>query len=633
MNADAPVGPSPAAHDERARTVLREVYLTVDRRTLGFTRILLGFYLILDLVRRTPDWLAMFSDRGILPSHVILFKPQSDNLSLFTAFSSPGELWALWALGLAIYLSLLVGYKTKIAQVASLLFVTAMNGRVLLIENGGYVIQNLLLLWTCFLPLGDRFSVDALRASLRRRKETTIEALADRRGMENPQQSEPVVSLTMLVILLQLSALYYFNVVHKTGPAWKDGTAVHYVLYNDRMATPFVPFVRDYLPTPLVIFLTKTTMAFEAALPLCLLSPIAVKWARRAVVFMMCTLHIAFGSTFTLGPFAWACCIFSTLMFRSGDWELAFSTMRRTHRARTVLLREGSAVAFGIARVLARFDKFELLTFRLADDVQGVFEVEGGPAGRHRGGRALSEVVAALPLGPLVAWIPRLPLLSGLFDGLSLRMMRPSFSAWVGASLTPTAPRPAPSSAFSRGYARVRLGLREGLVALMLAAAVNQALVELWVARPLHLSQPEPLRSLAHKLRFLQGWFMFSPNPVMDDGVVVCDAETVDGRTIDPFTGRAPLHDLGGEVQFNQIWQDYMNRIQLPGNKFYRESLKAWLLHYHERSGRPEDRIVAARVVWAHDLNPRLGSTASTGYEERELLSFDTRTGKSQIPQ
>jgi hypothetical protein len=170
---------------------------------------------------------------------------------------------------------------------------------------------------------------------------------------------------------------------------------------------------------------------------------------------------------------------------------------------------------------------------------------------------------------------------------------------------------------------RVGIGVREAGVAVMLAAAVNQAAVELWVFRPYRLSQPEPLRSLSHKLRFLQGWFMFSPNPVMDDGIVVCDAQTADGRHIDPFTGRPPSFELGAAVQFNQIWQDYMNRIQLPANAAYRDALRAWIERYHVRTGNPADRIVAARVVWIHEMNPRIGATQGTDYQERELLEFD----------
>lgn len=612
--------------------LLRDVYLTMDRRTLGLTRILLGFYLILDLLRRTPSWLDMYSRDGILPAHVNLLRPQADNFSIFNAFSTPGELWVLWAIGLLSYLALFAGYKTKVAQIASLVFVTSMNGRVLLIENGGYVVQNLLMLWTAFMPLGDRFSLDALLASMSRRRETTAEALGDRPAMDDPRSAEPAVSLVMLAVLLQLSALYFFNVVHKTGPAWKNGTAVHYVLYNDRMATPFVPLVRDHLPAALIVFLTRATMVFEAALPMCLLCPVAVPWARRAVVFMMCTLHIAFGATFTLGPFAWACCLFSTLMFTSADWDLCLRTMRREHRARRVVLREGSPGALWTGRVLARLDRFELLAFRSAPDVDWPFEVERADGRRARGGAALSDVIAALPLGPLVAWIPRLPGLSWIIDASFARLSTHAPSGRLGPSEAPIAPGGPASSPLDRARSRAAVALREGLVVLMLATAVNQALVELWVARPLRLSQPEPLRSLAHKARFLQGWFMFSPNPVMDDGIVVCDAETADGRHVDPFTGRAPSYDLGGSLQYNQIWQDYMNRIQLPQNSFYREALKAWLLEYHDRTGRPGDRVVAARVVWAHDTNPRMGSTVSTDFEVRELLVFDTRTGESAKP-
>jgi hypothetical protein len=39
---------------------LREWYLTFDRRTLGLTRLFIGFYLIFDLLRRTQDWWKMF---------------------------------------------------------------------------------------------------------------------------------------------------------------------------------------------------------------------------------------------------------------------------------------------------------------------------------------------------------------------------------------------------------------------------------------------------------------------------------------------------------------------------------------------------------------------------------------------
>jgi hypothetical protein len=42
------------------------------------------------------------------------------------------------------------------------------------------VVLTELVVWSMFLPVGRRFSVDALRASLEARRETTPEALNDR---------------------------------------------------------------------------------------------------------------------------------------------------------------------------------------------------------------------------------------------------------------------------------------------------------------------------------------------------------------------------------------------------------------------------------------------------------------------
>src|SRR5262249_20392202 len=124
-------------------------------------------------------------------------------------------------------------------------------------------------------------------------------------------------------------------------------------------------------------------------------------------------------------------------------------------------------------------------------------------------------------------------------------------------------------------------GLRELFAVAMLAGAVNQALVELWcVNRRVKVPQPEPLATIAHKFRFLQGWFMFSPNPVMDDGTIVVDAVTIDGRHIDPFMGgKPPNFDLSSakSLHLSQIWGDYFNRIKDPGYAGYRDAMRDYI--------------------------------------------------------
>jgi hypothetical protein len=186
-------------------------------------------------------------------------------------------------------------------------------------------------------------------------------------------------------------------------------------------------------------------------------------------------------------------------------------------------------------------------------------------------------------------------------------------------------------STVARKWTRVTAGVREALVLAFLVGAVNQALVELWVARPLALPQPEIPRLLAHKMRYLQGWFMFSPNPVMVDGILVVDAITVDGRRVDPFTTdtyeyrlEPPHYDLLGAKSFkyNQIWSDYFNRMGMSQNTAFRKPMQEYMFRLPDRTGNPDDAIVKGTVYWLEDNNPRWGETTSYGFSRKELFKF-----------
>ncbi len=270
-----------------------------------------------------------------------------------------------------------------------------------------------------------------------------------------------------LAIVLQIWAIYYFNVIHKRGPAWHDGTAVHYVLYNDRMGTPLVGLLRDHIPNFAVKFMTRSAMFFEAAIPFALLQPFVRPWSRRFVIVGMCTLHLAFGFTFCLGPFAWSCCVFATLLFTSADWEIAARTMKRAARARVVAFDPRSGAALFACRVLARLDRYQLLTFvedesvssgiavRRKDEAAGLVTMGATPPNPRSGLSnvdAFADVVAALPLGPAIAWIPRLPGVRGLFDAVLGALAHRDLSAFFGLRVPPVN-APAEIAGIDRGSA------------------------------------------------------------------------------------------------------------------------------------------------------------------------------------
>jgi hypothetical protein len=566
----------------------------------------------------------MYASTGVIPPALNLERPLlGDVISVFNAFSSPFELSLLRALMLAAFACLMAGYRTRLAHLVSLVLVIGMNARSPAIVNGGYVAESLLVMWTAFLPMGDRFSVDALLASLRRRPEATAAELNDHRDLLPPTLAAPHRSLVAPVLLLQLAAIYALNAIQKTGDMWRDGTAVHYVLYLDRRVTPIVALVRDHLPAWLVVIATKSTVFLERLVPALLLLPLWRTWARRISLAIINLLHLGFGVAFQLGPFAWSLCVFSTLLFTQEDWDLAAATMIRRARSKNVVFDPRSGAALLACRILARLDRFELLTF--AEEEGAPLGVRRGPGPAVTGSAALADVIEALPLGPAVAWIPRLPGLRDLFDAALRALAARDVSGFFGLHTVraPAPPLEAPLVAHARVIAA---GLREALVVLMLAAAVNQACVENPVVNLRYkVPRPWPLRLLSQRFFLRQGWFMFAPDPESEDGNLVVDAVTADGRRLDPFTGKPPDFTLAhpGRRRPSQAWGDYFARIHTPSWTGHRAALRAYLLRLPERTGNPGDALVSGDVYWIEEQCPRWGETRPHGYQRVKLFSFE----------
>ena len=162
----------------------------------------------------------------------------------------------------------------------------------------------------------------------------------------------------------------------------------------------------------------------------------------------------------------------------------------------------------------------------------------------------------------------------------------------------------------------------------MFAGAVNQAIVELWVInRRIKVPQPEALRLLSHKMRFLQGWFMFSPNPVMDDGTIVVDAITVDGRHIDPFTGGKPPN-------FDLIDAKSLGSTRSGATTSTASSCRGTGLPRRDEGvhvpaprahGQPERRDRLGRRLLGPGHEPEVERDKSWKFERNKLFSFENR--------
>jgi hypothetical protein len=286
-------------------------YLTADPRALGVGRIALALVLLLDLARRARDLETWYTNYGLLPNHTTLWKPPFDyTLSLFFTASLPSEAGFGFVVCGVLYLMLLLGVKTRFAQVTSLVAVLSLHGRCEFVQNGGDAVLSELTLWTCFLPMGRRYSIDAVRA-------------ARANGASSRELSNaPVVSLGALVVVLQLTVIYLFNALQKTGGTWRDGSVVHYMLYQACNDTALAVLVRDHF-TPLHSkILTYTAWAIEGTLPVLILSPFFMRWTRRAAVLLVVALHLGFATFLNLGIFVPAMIAYTPYLLVPADWDV-----------------------------------------------------------------------------------------------------------------------------------------------------------------------------------------------------------------------------------------------------------------------------------------------------------------------
>src|SRR5262249_7096501 len=118
---------------------------------------------------------------------------------------------------LIVYLALLVGFRTKLAQILTWICMLSLHGRTLLFDNGGDVVLGLLTTWTMFLPTGRAWSVDVVLARRRARltspQETAlaVPAAAPVAANAGAGGGKTFTSLGVLAVTMQLSIIYFFN--------------------------------------------------------------------------------------------------------------------------------------------------------------------------------------------------------------------------------------------------------------------------------------------------------------------------------------------------------------------------------------------------------------------------------------
>jgi hypothetical protein len=162
------------------------------------------------------------------------------------------------------------------------------------------------------------------------------------------------------------------------------------------------------------------------------------------------------------------------------------------------------------------------------------------------------------------------------------------------------------------------------IVMLIVVLSTEVAKANPFMNRRMKIQRPEWMTEIIGYTRMLEGWGMFAPEPPYEDGRLVVDGRTVDGRKLDPFTGEEPIFDPESPRGWghDQLWCDYSNHIRWQHNAGRRQFMRTYLINQHLYSGRPQDQLVGFDVWWIQDKSPKPGQKHGVPLPPEKLLSY-----------
>jgi hypothetical protein len=271
--------------------------VTIDSRTLVLFRIAVGLLIIGDVLARGSTFRFFYTEDGVVPQELAEARTIDNAFSFFFYTQDSFVIALLFLIHAIVAIQLIIGYKTTFATVVSFLFVISLDHHNPLVLSHADTLFRLLMFWAIFVPLGERWSVDALQRD------------------RAPRPA--VASLGTTAILLQMVYMYTVNGIHKmNGELWNTREATPLIFGLDDMTYFLAGPMRQY-PVMLEIMGTMWYLLLVTSLLLLLLPG----RARALLAFMIFMAHFSFTITVRIGAFGWVGMSGVMLFLPSVFWE------------------------------------------------------------------------------------------------------------------------------------------------------------------------------------------------------------------------------------------------------------------------------------------------------------------------
>lgn len=558
MTADASLQPTGAE-----MTWLRRV-LGIDLRALACFRVGIAAIVVVDVLSRSRDLAAHYTDSGLLPSASSIWDFSRPGFIHLHALSGAAP-WqvTLFAVAIVCAVMMMLGYRTRLATVVTWLLLVSLHNRNQMVLNSGDVLLRCMVFWAMFLPLGAKYSIDS--------------ALD-----KKPPANQTLLSFATVAALVQLMCIYVLTALEKYDPAWRDeGTAIFLAMHLDAYTKPLGIWLRQF--PDLLFYMTKGIWLLEFAG----VAGLFITWPRSMLIrtltaFAFIGFHFGLFLTMYLGFFPWVCIVSWLLFLPAPFWDgctRLLGRFQRRERGQLHLFFDGDC---GFCKKMVALVTTALMLRDVPSspaqsdpDAGPLLEKEASWVLRDADGsfllrsHALARLVGHSPLWwPLEGLLSLAPI-TRIGDALYKRIadgrsrLGPIFAKlfpWRSVSI------------HSRTWAHLTV-----LLFLLVAHSWN-----LTALPQIEAQNRRILWRLANVTRLDQRWNMFSPYPSLDDGWYVIEGTLDDGTKVDVYnlTLDPPSRERPEDIALTykrQRWRKYLNNLWRPASARHRVHYSRYL--------------------------------------------------------
>ena len=642
----------------------------VDTRTLALFRIYFGIICLMDVLRRYSIIEVFYSDAGINFRRQVTSKYSVKYFTLLDYFHSTAEVQLLFILTAICAFLLIIGFYTRIFQFLTAVGLISIHNAAVILENGGDMAFNNYLVWALFLPLGTSWSIDSIRKSIKKYPEY------DSNDLNHPfeHKSTRIFHFAYIACMVQLAMIYFYNNINKTGAMWvDDATALHYMYQLETFLTPIGEFIASIIPIWAVKFLTHMTLWIEICAPIAILSPLFQPWLRRVVLILFIPFHFMILISVNIGLFSYVMFAALILLISKQDIEYLKRLLSRCcTRKYTVFYDRDCGFCHLTARVLKRMDVFSRLQWadrllegdkpenvdKLLERTIVVWDPKTGEIWtRHRG---FSKILSAIPMGFLISWIFKIPILEKLFGYIYdfISNNRTSISKMTGQPAcginqgehTPSIERE-DHALFVRGRKLIWMISNILVLSLLIGAVdystkINDGLQKRFSKEEKKLkksAQSEKFQSPRNAMkrillypRMYQKWNMFSPKVITYENWLMADITFENGETLSLFRGSDDIENRFEREYFtpynNQFWRKLFGRLGKTSYERYIPKFKKWLMETEYFSEYGNRKVIDVKLWKLSEKSLDIDSPVDKRpkVSKRELKKKDRSARKSR---